>query len=200
MTVATKNPWGDYSVDFWNKRPELAAPAFEALAEWIVGYRTTLEVGCGVGRLSEMLPASQLYVGIDLPSEANAEAQARYGNSSMRWPPCREFLCGDFRTDLPERRFDLSVACHVLDHLPHFERGLAVLFEVTDKRVVTMFANPLSDVQVIRYRSDGCYNNSYCKQDVVDYADYCGWKVTVYEEHNRYTDHEQLSSLVVFDR
>lgn len=191
----TPNPWDEYPLSFWENRPDLESPLFLSVAEWAKDHRDVIEVGCGIGKLRRAVK-SQSYTGIDRSSKAIVEAHKAH--------PDDEWICGDFRLSCRDftygpSRFDASIACNVLDHLPHFVDGLAPLFAVSLNRVIVTFANVLCERQSINYRDDGCYNNTYRKQDVFDYADYSGWRVTSDRILNRYTDHQRLGSLVVFE-
>lgn len=194
----TPNPWHEYPLSFWDNRPDIHSEMFLKVAEFANEFQSVIEVGCGVGRLRKILKCTD-YTGIDLsPQAVVAAAKDGPDDDSTR------FVCGDFRIICHDfqhvsERFDCAIACNVLDHLPHFTDGLSALFRVALHCVVVSFANVLEDRQTTSYRDDGCYNNTYRRQDVLDYVDYCGRKVVFEGVLNRYTGHERLGTLMVFE-
>jgi len=98
----------DYAAGRWDLLfADEEMPRNRAVADLIAGvtpHPTVLDIGCGSGRLAQLLapvgPAR--YVGVDLSSAALQRAQA-LGLSGC------EFVRGDFETWLPTERFDVVV-------------------------------------------------------------------------------------------
>lgn len=81
---------------------------------------SVLDVGCGHGRLAEILAAdgwAECYVGVDVSAEAIAQARAQAS-------PGAEFQVGDFETWRPPRTFDAIV---FNESLYYASRPLAIL-------------------------------------------------------------------------
>jgi SAM-dependent methyltransferase len=98
----------DYAAGRWDLLfADAETPRNRMVADLIAGVAsqpTVLDVGCGSGRLAQLLaplrPAR--YVGVDLSRVALQRAQA------LGLAGC-EFVCGDFETWLPNGRFDIVV-------------------------------------------------------------------------------------------
>lgn len=90
-----------------------------------------LDYGCGVGRLASWLSeAAQEYVGMDICEGALEFARKAHGSISVLFEPASG-LCL-----LPDRHFDLTVCCTVLQHIPDKDIGdvMAQLKRVTKGR------------------------------------------------------------------
>jgi SAM-dependent methyltransferase len=98
----------DYAAGRWDLLfTDAETPRNRTLADLIakmVPHPTVLDIGCGSGRLAQMLTPLRptRYVGLDLSSVALQRAQA------LRLEGC-EFVRGDFETWLPIERFDVVV-------------------------------------------------------------------------------------------
>jgi len=190
------NPWGDYPLSFWDKRPELEAPLFQRIKELILRKGTVVELGCGTGKLCELLtPETPYYQGIDLAEQAIKEAKRKY--------PRHSFYVGDFRDSQWPATLSSGttvISCNVLDHHPHFERGLHRMLEIATERVIVTFANPLFSDGRIQYRPDGTYNNVYSLVEIANMLSYYGWFILGNETHDRYTDQHSPSSLLLVEK
>jgi len=88
-------------VNYW-KRIDGQAQAI--LAEHVQPGDKVLDVGCGLGDLSALLPPDVVYVGVDFVPEFVAEAERRF--------PSREFVGGDLHdlSRFADRSFDWVIA------------------------------------------------------------------------------------------
>lgn len=81
-------------------------------------FRTVLDVGCGFGRIGQLLTELRPdvdYTGIDISEEQLTAARRRLG-------PKARLVTGDIRA-LPTRKYDLVLAIEVLMHLPPSDIG-----------------------------------------------------------------------------
>ncbi len=112
---------------------------YESVLAHIGPGQRVLDSGCGEGHLSVLMAAKGASVwGIDYsrPNIDAAHQNASVSASSLgEEPPC--FSVGDAE-NLPvsDNVFDAVVSNHVLEHLPHFELGLAELYRVTKDRAI----------------------------------------------------------------
>ena len=85
-------------------------------------FRTVLEVGCGFGRIGELInevrPDAD-YTGIDVSPEQLVSARGRLGPEAI-------LVLADLRSWKPNGRYDLVLAIEVLMHLPPAEVSAAV--------------------------------------------------------------------------
>ena len=98
----------DYAAGRWDLLfADAETPRNQMVADLIAGVAsqpTVLDVGCGTGRLAQLLASMRpaRYVGVDWSSTALERAQA------LGLDGC-EFVRGDFETWLPSGRFDIVV-------------------------------------------------------------------------------------------
>jgi len=100
---------------------------------------TILEVGCGEGYLTNFLhqlkPGSEI-LGTDIDQKIIDQARQRY--------PHHDFTVADVENLPFGRKFDLVVACEVLEHVKNPERALAEIAQVTSKyALLSVPAEPL---------------------------------------------------------
>jgi len=103
-------------------------PGFEPLAQYVKTNDKVLDLGCGNGRLLDLLKGKKInYIGVDNSSALIALAQKRY--------PDNDFRAGD-ALNLPfgDNYFDKIYSVAVLHHIPSGELRLKFLEEA--KRVL----------------------------------------------------------------
>lgn len=117
-----------------------------------VGSRV-IDIGCGEGVLSCLLAEKGFTVtGIDI-SEPNIIA-AKELAKRMGVEDRVTFMQGDAENvPFPDKSFDVAVSCHVLEHLPDFEKGKQEVFRVArDRAIIALptITNPCSLIQAGR--------------------------------------------------
>lgn len=120
---------------------------YAAICRHIRPGKRVLDAGCGDGSLSIMLArAGCIMTGCDI-SPRNVE-KAR--QAALRAGVQAEFIEGDAE-NLPfsDKSFDYVVSCHVLEHLPNFEQGLAEVRRVTADRAIIAMPTCLSPCAAI---------------------------------------------------
>ena len=126
------------------------ATQYEGILQFVLPGMKVLDAGCGDGVLSVLMAnKGAVVIGCDF-SAPNIEAAREYAVEHNIANV--EFLVGDAeRLPFPDNSFDLVVSSHVLEHLPHFDKGLQEVMRVTKKRAITAIPtvlNPCSFVQV----------------------------------------------------
>jgi SAM-dependent methyltransferase len=107
-----------------------AEPGLERVfAQMQPGVRV-LDLGCGQGRVTAMLPAGCEYVGLDFSTEMLAIAER---STNMNLPPiASRFVVGDllnpeWSTLLPVGRYDWVILRAVLHHIPGAKNRQAIV-------------------------------------------------------------------------
>lgn len=152
-----KGFYGSYHDEILEKRlhsPYLVRRAaheaqYESILRFVEPGMRVLDAGCGEGALSIMMAKKGAVVtGCDI-SEPNVRASDRYAEEAG---VSATFLVADGEAlPFPDSSFDLVVSSHVLEHLPHFEKGFLEVMRITKKRAVIALptiGNPCSWVQV----------------------------------------------------
>ena len=109
---------------------------YESILRYIHPHERVIDIGCGEGVLACLMAEKGVrVVGIDI-SEPNISA-ARELARRLRVEERVTFQLGDAENvPVPDESFDAAVSCHVLEHLPHFEKGLAEIRRVTKGKAI----------------------------------------------------------------
>ena len=122
-----------YESDFRRK------PGFDAQERQLVGllktlkFRNVLEVGCGFGRITELIyPMAHDYTAVDISEDQIAAAKSRVPGAS--------FIHADFMDLKLEGQWDLVIATEVLMHIPpaDIEEAVRKLREATRHHLITV--------------------------------------------------------------
>lgn len=104
---------------------------YQSVIHFVNPGESVLDIGCGEGVLSCLLAQIGVHVtGVDIsePNIAAAQALARRLGVEDR----TTFLLGDAENvPFPDNSFDTVISCHVLEHLPDFDKGLREVRRVT---------------------------------------------------------------------
>ncbi|MFH0819654.1 MAG: methyltransferase domain-containing protein [bacterium] len=108
---------------------------YESILKFVEPDTKVLDAGCGEGVLSILMAQKGAEViGCDIsgPNIAAAENLARQNQLTNI-----KFLVADAENlPLANNSFDLVISCHVLEHLPDFEKGLAEIKRITKSRAI----------------------------------------------------------------
>ena len=113
---------------------------YDAVAEEITAIQpsSVLDFGCGEGYILDMLAARDVtlpqYQGLDLRSDALAEAQ-------RRWPQTRFTKANLFDPAFDQKRYHTVMSLEVLEHLFEPEKALERLVSMADEYVVLTVPN-----------------------------------------------------------
>jgi ubiquinone/menaquinone biosynthesis C-methylase UbiE len=109
---------------------------YDAVLENVPAGATVIDVGCGEGVLSILLAKKGCRVtGVDL-SAPNIESAKKYAEDAGVSDRVT-FLVGDAEhIPVGDQSFDYAVSSHVLEHLPHFQKGAEELNRIASKHVI----------------------------------------------------------------
>ncbi len=154
MSSETSNKiiYRDLSDKIFDKRYNSSSPLrkYAHRAQWqsimkqVKPGEQVLDAGCGDGVVSCLLAANGCRVtGVDI-SEPNIE-RARELARSMGVEDKVTFMVGDAEA-LPFEAgsFETVISCHVLEHLPSFEKGRDELFRIAKNRVIVALPSLLN--------------------------------------------------------
>jgi 2-polyprenyl-3-methyl-5-hydroxy-6-metoxy-1,4-benzoquinol methylase len=150
----------------------------EFLCKYIDEKSSVIDIGCGVGRWCKVASKyAKNVVGIDydasLISIANRENKAEN----------IEFIVGDVTKDLQNRKFDLALLTHVIEHIETPDILLNELKNIADKIIVEVpdFAqDPLNFMRLkhnLPFYSDGDHVREYTLEILKNQVERTGWKI-----------------------
>lgn len=109
---------------------------WESIANKIDSGEKVLEIGCGEGVLSVMLAKKGVNVVATDISEPNILAAKKYAESEGVGSRIIFLIADAENLPFPDDSFPVVVADNVLEHIPHFERGLAEVRRVMQKKAI----------------------------------------------------------------
>lgn len=111
--------------DFYQTRKK-PWPTIDLIKSHLSRANNIIDLGCGSGRLSELVSEEQNYLGIDNSQELIKIAQNNYSNRKNI-----NFQVQDLINDkLAENKFDLALLIAVFHHLPTVELRLSLLSNI----------------------------------------------------------------------
>lgn len=138
-----------------------------------IGFKTVLEVGCGFGRITELLikelPDIEKYKAIDLSTDQIENAKKYMTSAKV------EFSVGTIQDlDIPSESYDLVLASEVLMHIPFTEIETAIeqMVQVSKNHIINLdWYRQTSGVELGGYCFAHDYERLYkkygCKVEVV---------------------------------
>ncbi len=131
---------------------------YDSICAQVRAGDTVLDAGCGDGSLSILLAKKGCVVtGCDISPSNIKKAKRRAEEVGVNI----HFIEGDAES-LPflDASFDCVISCHVLEHLPHFKKGLAEIRRVTKKRAVIAMPTCLNPCAAIILGGDSFWTIS----------------------------------------
>lgn len=124
----------------------------EDLRQWIPDGGSVIDVGCGTGRWSRIAAryAGQV-VGMDY-DEAHVKAARSISSDSTI-----EYVVGDVTKDLKDRRFDIGLLIHVIEHMEDPDSVLRSLHKIVDTIIVEVPDFEADCLNLIRLELDCPY-------------------------------------------
>ncbi len=123
---------------------------YDSILKYIQPTESVIDIGCGEGVLSCLMAAKGAKVtGIDIsePNIAAAKELARRMGVEERVI----FIVGDAENvPVADASFDVAVSCHVLEHLPHFEKGLSEIHRVTKGKAIVALPTLLNLCSIVQ--------------------------------------------------
>lgn len=122
ILASTPNLYNKIAEDFYQTRKK-PWPITDLLKSHTASAKNIIDIGCGSGRLSELVSDNQQYLGIDNSSELIKIAQNNYYNRKNL-----NFQVQDITTDfLLNDKFDLALMIAVIHHIPTKDLRLKIL-------------------------------------------------------------------------
>lgn len=123
---------------------------YQSIIDQVDVSDTIIDVGCGEGVLACLLAEKGARVtGVDI-SEPNIAA-ARELAKRLGVEERVKFLVGDAEAvPFPNASFDTVISCHVLEHLPDFEKGVGELYRLTKKKIIVALPTLLNLCSIIQ--------------------------------------------------
>lgn len=103
------------------------------------GFKTVLEVGCGFGRITDLIikefPEIEKYKAIDLSTDQIENAKKYVSSEKVK------FSVGKIQDlDIPSESYDLVLAVEVLMHIPvtEIETAIKQMVRVSKKHIINL--------------------------------------------------------------
>lgn len=122
ILAATFNTYNKIASDFYSTRQK-PWPILDFIKSYLIKASDIVDLGCGSGRLSELLRDNQNYLGLDNSTELIKIAKNNYSNRKNLNFQVQDIL----NYQLPKNNFDLALLVAVLHHLPTLELRLKIL-------------------------------------------------------------------------
>ena len=119
---STPDIYNKIAPDFYQTRQK-PWPVLAWLKSYVIKASNVVDLGCGSGRLSELVEDSQNYLGLDNSNQLIKIAKNNYSNRKNLNFQVQDIL--DYQ--LPENNFDLTLLIAVLHHLPTIGLRLRIL-------------------------------------------------------------------------
>jgi SAM-dependent methyltransferase len=139
---------------------------------------SVIDIGCGVGRWCGIASKyAGSVVGIDYDENLIRQARETVKANNV------EFIVGDVTKDLDNRRFDLAILTHVIEHIENTDEFLRQLQQVAHRIIVEVpdfGSDPLNWArlkQATPFYSDADHVKEYTLETLSDQMKRTGWKV-----------------------
>ena len=163
-----------YGGEFHNQAKALSE---EFLKNSIKRNESVIDIGCGVGRWCQVASNySDVVVGIDYDKALILEARKQKGAETI------EYIVGDVTKDLDNRKFDIALLIHVIEHIEDADGILQDLHKVCRKLIVEVpdFRNdPLNWARLkqgCHFYTDGDHVREYTQEILLDQLARNGWE------------------------
>lgn len=144
MSDSNKTIYSQYADKIFDKRYNSPDPLrryvhraqYQSIINQVPANSKVIDIGCGEGVLACLLAAAgHTVVGIDIsePNIVRANALAE----SMGVTDKVTFMVGDAENvPFADASFEMAISCHVLEHLPDFNKGLHEVYRVTKEKAI----------------------------------------------------------------
>jgi SAM-dependent methyltransferase len=163
----------------------------DLLKEWIPKDGTVIDIGCNIGRWSQISAKyARRVVGIDFKEEWIRIARETTTAENV------EYILGDATKDLKGEKFDLALLSHVIEHIDDSDKMLQEAKEFAKTicvEVPDFTADSLNWVRLkhgYQFYSDGDHVREYTLEILKNQLQENGWKILHHEKNN--------GSMVVF--
>lgn len=161
MTTIIPNPWDEpgaaKAIDNYWQSSQLEQEWYTKLNS-ILGYQLVagdaLEVGCGSGRVHEIIAVNHLYTGCDISTEMLELHRGNLPKSDL------VLQTDPYKLPFDDGNFDNVICISVLQHMEHPELLIPELCRVTKKKLIVItWAHGLATKLI--YDANGFHNNIY---------------------------------------
>jgi len=108
--------------DFYQTRKK-PWPVTDLIKSYTLPAKNIIDIGCGSGRLTELISEKQNYLGIDNSNLLIKIAQNNYSNRKNINFQVQDII----NIKLPENKFDLALMIAILHHIPTYQLRLKIL-------------------------------------------------------------------------
>jgi SAM-dependent methyltransferase len=170
-----------YGGDFHNHAKALNE---EFLKNRIKKNDSVIDIGCGIGRWCEVASKySDDVVGIDYDEGLIVKARQRKEGANVK------YIVGDVTKDLDNKKFDLALLIHVIEHIEDADKILQELHNVCHKLIVEVpdfEHDPLNWTRLkqgCRFYTDGDHVREYTQEILTNQLNRNGWNVLEVEKY-----------------
>ena len=157
----------------------------DLLKEVLFPEATVIDIGCGIGRWSNIAAKyCKAVVGVDFDEELIGQAKANSNNKNV------EFIVGDVTSDLPSKKYDLGILSHVIEHVDDVDAFLIKLHGVAKTLLIEVpdfNADPLNRVRLemgVDFYSDGDHVREYTSETLGEQLERNGWTIRSVRHRN----------------
>ena len=163
-----------YGGEFHNQAKALNE---EFLRKQLNEDESLIDIGCGVGRWCKVASKySHEVVGIDYDKELILQACEQNGNSQIK------YIVGDVTKDLDNKKFDVALLIHVIEHIENSDKLLRDLHGVCRRLIIEVpdfEHDPLNWARLKQgcpFYTDGDHVREYTEAILNDQLKRTGWK------------------------
>lgn len=145
---------------------------------------TVIDIGCGIGRWCRIASKyAKSVVGIDYDENLIRQAKEETTAANV------EYLVGDVSQNLQNRKFDLALLIHVIEHIENADSILRELKNVSTMLIVEVPDFEYDSLNWVRleqkcsFYSDGDHVREYTLDILTDQLDRNGWQVLEHKKH-----------------
>lgn len=150
----------------------------ELLCSYIPENGSVIDIGCGSGRWCRVAARSaRTVVGIDRDSGRIRDARALSPNSNI------EYIVGDITSELIERKFDVALLIHVIEHIDDPDWMLRTIAQFSHTLVIEVPDFEADPLNLVRYQlgcpyySDADHVREYTLSMLRGQLERNGWRV-----------------------
>jgi len=157
----------------------------ELLSEILTQDATVVDIGCGIGRWSNIAGKfCRSVVGVDFDEKLISQAREISTASNV------EFIVGDVTVDLPSEKYDIGILSHVIEHIEEVDEFLCKLQGVAKTLLIEVpdfNADSLNRVRLelgVDFYTDGDHVREYTSETLGEQLVRNGWTIRSFHHRN----------------